>query len=99
MHSDKGVAAMVLRKHGAGIECQTENGRMSLEQDIRYKGLNRWIVPLALMPWIGVRTDISIWPTVEASRTDTRQKIRREVIAEPITLLDACPELVASRIE
>src|SRR5579862_2332450 len=91
------IAAVLLWKLRPVIECQTERGRMGLQQHVGNGDFIFEIRPLAAVSRILIGADVVPGPAVESAFAHARDVVGRHVIAEPVALIGRAPDGVRRR--
>src|ERR1700733_14181907 len=87
MLGGKTIAAVFRRECITIVECQTERGRVRLDQDIRYGDLVLQVGTLARMVGVFMIADIEPWPAIERALAHAGDVIGNEVVAKTIALV------------
>ena len=72
---------------------------MRLEQDVGDDRLGSQVLPLAIHARVQVRADVAVGPAIEAAILHGGEVVGHQVIAQPISLIHRCPQLVGDRVE
>src|SRR5271165_1635606 len=71
---------------------------MRLEENLRRRYAAGKVRTFALVAGVFVRADVIPRPAVEGALDDARRKIRRQIVAEAVALVDDAPERPARRL-
>jgi hypothetical protein len=81
------------------IESDAERRRMRLNENIGRRDPVREIGALGLVARVLMSAKIVPRPTIEGARRDMRCIVRRQVVAEAVTLVDRAPGVAGSRLD
>src|SRR4051812_14524669 len=98
MKSEESATLIFRRKLFAGVEDKIQYGDMGTEQDIRNDRVFHQVRFETFVPWIFVRTDVGVRPTIKSPLLDVREIIGYQIVAQRVPLLNGSPQGVCTRI-
>ncbi len=88
---DKNIAAIFGRELRAVVNGESQRRGMRLQKNIRRQDFVAHLGKLAVMVRILMGADIIKWPAVKTARLDARYIIGRQIVAEPVALVNRGP--------